>query len=280
MKIGIIGLGLIGGSIAQGLKKNNHKISAYDKDSNSLKYAIDRNIIDESFENLNDFLKNNTLVYLCLYPHDIISFFKINGHLIQPGTIFIEVSGIKSSLISEIEKIDLPNIEIIYTHPIAGKESSGIYNSDCSIFENSNYIIIDYFKNKKENVALTKKLAEEIGFNKISVVSMEIHDDLLAYTSHITHLISMALVNSYDEEINIIDFAGDSYKDLTRIAQNNSILWTDIFLNNSKYILKRLDLFIEELNLLKKEIQNKDSDKLKILLEKSNKLKKKYKKVR
>ena len=280
MKIGIIGLGLIGGSIAQGLKKNNHKISAYDKDRSALKYALDKNIIDESLENLTDFLKNNKLVYLCLYPHDIISFFKTNGHLIQPGTIFIEVSGIKSSLISEIEKIDLPDIEIIYTHPIAGKESSGVYNSDCSIFENSNYIIIDYFKNKKENVVLAKKLAEEIGFDKISIVSMETHDDLLAYTSHLTHLISMALVNSYDEEINVVDFAGDSYKDLTRIAQNNSVLWTDIFLNNSKYILNRLDLFIEELNLLKNEIQNKDSDKLKSLLEKSNKLKKKYKKVR
>jgi prephenate dehydrogenase len=280
MKIGIIGLGLIGGSIAQGLKKNNHKISAYDKDTNALKYALDKNIIDESLENLTNFLKNNKLVYLCLYPHDIISFFKINGHLIQPGTIFIEVSGIKSSLISEIEKIDLPDIEIIYTHPIAGKESSGVYNSDCSIFENSNYIIIDYLKNKKENVVLAKKLAEEIGFDKISIVSMETHDDLLAYTSHLTHLISMALVNSYDEEINVVDFAGDSYKDLTRIAQNNSVLWTDIFLNNSKYILNRLDLFIEELNLLKSEIQNKDSDKLKSLLEKSNRLKKKYKKVR
>jgi prephenate dehydrogenase len=280
MEIGIIGLGLIGGSIAQGLKKNHHKVNAYDKDVNSLNYAVDKNIIDKSFLDISEFLKNNKLVYLCLYPHDIINFFKTNIGFIQPGTIFIEVSGIKSSLISKIEEIEMSNIEIIYTHPIAGKESSGVYNSDCSIFNDSNYIIIDYFKNNKENVALVKKLAEEMGFNKISIVSKETHDDLLAYTSHITHLISMALVNSYDEETNVIDFAGDSYKDLTRIAQNNTVLWTDIFLNNSEYILKRLDLFIDELSLLKKEIQNNDFEKLQNLLERSNKLKKKYKKVR
>ncbi len=276
MKIGIIGLGLIGGSIAQSLKKANHIVNAYDRDINALKYAYENNYIDEIFNDLNDFLTNNKLVYLCLYPHDIIDFFRDNKSFITPGTVFIEVSGIKTTLIKEIEKLNLNGFDLIFTHPIAGKETSGVYNSDSLIFENSNYIVIDYPLNKKTNVDLTIKLAKDMKFGKISVVSMETHDDLLAYTSHLTHLISMALVNSYDEDINVLDFTGDSYKDLTRIAKNNSVLWTDIFMNNSEYILKRLDLFIEQLNLLKSEIENNDVVRLKNLLENANRLKKKY----
>lgn len=276
MKIGIIGLGLIGGSIAQGLKKANHVVNAYDKDTNALKYAYENDLINKSYSDLNVFLEENNLIYLCLYPHDIIDFFKNNKSLMKPGTVFIEVSGIKKTLIDEIKKLKLNDVEIVFTHPIAGKETSGVYNSDCSIFNNSNYIIIDYCQNKRENVDLAIKLAKNLNFGKISIVSMETHDDLLAYTSHLTHLISMALVNSYDEEINILNFTGDSYKDLTRIAKNNSVLWTDIFMNNSEYILKRLDMFVEQLELLKKEIQARNSDNLQILLEKANELKKKY----
>ncbi|MDY0318165.1 MAG: prephenate dehydrogenase [Candidatus Izemoplasmatales bacterium] len=276
MEIGIIGLGLIGGSIAQSLKNANHTINAYDKDINALKYAYENNYINRIYNNLDDFLKKNNLIYLCLYPHDIIDFFKDNKSLITPGTVFIEVSGIKTTLVKEIEKLELNDFDLVFTHPIAGKETSGVYNSDSLIFENSNYIVIDYPLNKKSNVDLTIKLAKDMKFGKISVVSKETHDDLLAYTSHLTHLISMALVNSYDEEINVLDFTGDSYKDLTRIAKNNSVLWTDIFINNSEYILKRLDLFVEQLNLLKNEIVNNDIEKLRDLLEKANKLKKKY----
>lgn len=276
MKIGIIGLGLIGGSIAQSLKKANHIVNAYDRNINALKYAYENNYITKVYNDLNDFLENNNLVYLCLYPHDIIEFFKDNKSFIKPGTVFIEVSGIKTALIKEIEKLKLNDFDLIFSHPIAGKETSGVYNSDSSIFENSNYIVIDYPLNNKANVDLTIKLAKDMKFGKVSLVSMDTHDDLLAYTSHLTHLISMALVNSYDENINVLDFTGDSYKDLTRIAKNNSVLWTDIFMNNSVYILKRLDLFVEQLNLLKNQIENNDIEKLKDLLENANRLKKKY----
>lgn len=278
MKIGIIGLGLIGGSIAQGLKEKNYELGAYDIDEETLKYAYENKYVDEIYSNLNEFLKNYRIIYLCLYPNQIINFFKVNKSYIQSETVFIEVSGIKSGLINQIKEIDLPNIDIVFTHPIAGKESSGIKNSDFLIFKNSNYVIVDNKKTQQKNIDLAIKLAKDLDFDKISVVSMETHDDLLAYTSHLTHLISMALVNSYEEETNIIDFAGDSYRDLTRIAKNNSVLWSDIFDKNSKYLLKRLDLFMEELNSFKKCIENNDSESLKLLLEKSNKLKQKYKK--
>ena len=175
MKIGIIGLGLIGGTIAQSLN-DKHKIEAFDINLDALKYAIENEIIGKAYTNLKDFLDNNQVIYLCLYPKDIISFFITNRDLIRKNTVFIEISGIKSQIMKDIDNLNLSGFEIVFTHPIAGREYSGVEYSNKSIFSNGNYAIINDADNKKENLDLAYKLAKDMGFKNISLLYSQLND--------------------------------------------------------------------------------------------------------
>ncbi|MFA7075400.1 MAG: prephenate dehydrogenase/arogenate dehydrogenase family protein [Candidatus Izemoplasmatales bacterium] len=271
MKIGIIGLGLIGGTIAKSLN-NHHTITAYDIDSQALSYAINNKIIHKSYDNLELFLRDNNLIYICLYPELIIDFFKNFHSLINDNTLFIEVSGIKTYLINEINKMEFNRFDIIYTHPIAGKELPGVKNSNAHIFKNGNYTIIKNLKNLQKNVDLAYNLAIEMNFKNISFVSEKEHDELIAYSSQLTHLLSLALVNAWDGVLNLSHFTGDSYRDLTRIANINIDLWKTLFLTNKKALIKKITDFETQLHKFKIAIDNDDVVTLSSLMSNAKKL--------
>lgn len=275
MKIGIIGLGLIGGTIAQSLN-NKYRIEAFDINQNALKYALENKIIDEAYFDLNSFLKNNKIIFLCLYPKDMVDFFRINKNKISENSVFIEISGIKSKLIKDIDKLNLDGFDIIFTHPIAGREYSGVEYSNKSIFNNGNFAIIENVKNKNENIDLTYQLAKDMGFKNISFISDQLHDEILAYTSQLTHIISLALVKSFDKDINLNHFTGDSYRDLTRIANINTDLWSDLFVSNKHYLLNQIELFESSLSAFKQALLDNDIVKLRELMNEARKLHHKF----
>lgn len=261
MKIGIIGLGLIGGTIAKTLNQN-HTINAYDVNKEALMYALDNKIIHNAYYELNKFLEDNNVIYLCLYPNMIVDFLKNNKSKIKTGSILIEISGIKSSLIKQIDGLDITNFDVIYTHPIAGRELVGVQHSDKKIFHKGNYAIVEHTKNKKENIDLTYNLAREMGFKNISIISAQLHDELIAYTSQLTHIISLALVNSFQTNVKLSHFTGDSYRDLTRIANINVPLWTDLFINNKDLLCDRITAFQKQLEDFKNAINLENKNKL------------------
>ncbi len=278
MNIGIIGLGLIGGTIAKALN-DKHQISAYDISSETLDYALDHNIISKGYSDLSDFLKDNKIIYLCLYPNLIIDFFKNNQDLIQKDTVFIEISGVKTSLIKAIEKLEINHFEIVYTHPIAGSEKIGIKYADKNIFNKANYAIIETPINTKESILLAESLAKEMNFKNISVISADTHDEIIAYTSQLTHVISLALVNAFKEEMNLTKFSGDSYRDLTRIADINTSLWPELFFNNQANLIHKIEDFETSLAEFKKAITNNNNKELVELMTKAKKLHNDYFKV-
>lgn len=278
MKIGIIGLGLIGGTIARALNEN-HEISAYDISSETLEYALTNNIVTKTYDNLSDFLKDNSIIYLCLYPDMITSFFKNHSADINKNTVFIEISGIKTKLIAEIDKLNLSHFDIVYTHPIAGSENIGVKYSNKNIFNNANYAIIKTEKTKEENIKLAETLAKEMKFKNISIISASTHDEIIAYTSQLTHVISLALVNAFKEEINLTKFSGDSYRDLTRIANINTSLWPELFLNNQNNLLEKIEDFQESLDAFKLAIQTNNCEALIELMKKAKALHNDYFKV-
>jgi len=274
MKIGILGLGLIGGTIAKTLN-GQHIVSGYDISQDSVDYALGNKIIHNAYTDIRLFLEENDVVYLCLYPENIINFIFENNHIIPKNSVLIEISGVKRTLIEEIRKLGKLDFEIIYTHPIAGREKVGIRHSDTAIFKNANYVITPVLENSKTNIELAKKLAIEMGFKHVSIVTPEEHDQMIAYTSQLTHVLSISLVNALSTHLDTSRFIGDSYRDLTRISMINEHLWPELFLMNRDSLLKEIADFSTQLKKIRTAIIMNNKDDLANMMIMSTRIRKK-----
>lgn len=271
MKIGVIGLGLIGGTIARSLNEK-HEISGYDISEDTLSYAIDKNIIQNAYHDVESFIKNNDVFYLCLYPKDIVDFINNNAKYFKKNDLIIEISGIKEYLISNLKTDLSSNFEVVFSHPIAGSEKIGITHSNKQIFKNANYVITPTTTNKNESINTAISLAKEMGFQNISLVSPKQHDSIIAYTSQLTHILSLSLVNSISTSLDTKKFIGDSYRDLTRISKINENLWPDLFIGNKTALVNKINAFETELRKFKDAIIMNDRQKLCDLMIKSTKI--------
>ena len=267
MNIGIVGIGLIGGSYAKALKKYPYKIYGIDKNQESLDFALKYNIIDIGTTNPSDILKDLDVVFLCLYPKDAVDFVKKNIHHFKRDAIISDVVGVKRFMINSLGVYFNDEVEFVFAHPIAGKETIGIEHSSEAIFHNANFVITPTKYNKDESINLITTLAKQMGFKNVSLISDIQHDEIISFTSQLTHVIALSLVNSDDEKYDTSLFIGDSYKDLTRIAMINDSLWAELFLNNKDFLLKQINKFEVELDIFKEAIIKKDIKKIKELMQ-------------
>jgi len=265
MRVGIVGLGLMGGSIAKALK-SNYEIHALDRDQFALSFAKEKRIIDYGYTDALQFFLNVDVVYLCLYPRELVTFLNQAVLWIQPKTILIEISGVKLSLVAQLEPLLKSTFELVYSHPIAGREKIGVASSNASIFTNANYIITPLDRNTEQALNLTERLAKEMGFSSISYLSPNKHDEIIAYTSQLTHVLSLALVHSDQGTFETRKFIGDSYRDLTRIAMINAPLWAELFMENRDELLKKIKQFKASLSAFEKSIETYDEEALVILM--------------
>jgi prephenate dehydrogenase len=271
MVIGIVGLGLIGGTYAKSLKKYNYKILGIDINQDVINYAITNNIIDEGSLTPKDILPFCDVVFLCLYPNDTISFIKKNINYFKRGSVISDVSGVKRHLINNLEMYKNDDIEIVFTHPLAGNENPGIKYSNEAIFHDSNFIITPTKYNTLESLNLIEILAKQMGFVNVTRLEDYEHDEIVAYTSQLTHVIAISLMNSDNNKYNTSLFIGDSFKELTRIAKINDSLWNELFMLNRDFLIKRIEDFDHELQKMKLALINKDEDQLKKLMQSSTK---------
>jgi prephenate dehydrogenase len=274
MKIGIIGLGIIGGSYAKALKPYGYEIVGIDINQESIDYALKNNIIDNGATNAKDFLGECEVVFVCLYPKQTVSFIKENIRRFKRNALIIDVAGIKRKMIDRLEMYFDDELEFVFTHPIAGSEKTGIQNSDAKIFKDANFIITPHRKNDDEKVNVVKTFAKQIGFGKITLIDDVTHDKMIAFTSQLTHAIAVSLVNSDPYHLNTSSFIGDSYKDLTRIAMINDALWTELFIENKDFLTQTLDSFIEQTTILRDALKTKDIDTLQSIMKKSTTIRK------
>ena len=255
----IVGLGMIGGSYAKGLAKTGVIPYAIDIRKQAIEYGVRGGFVRE-VENLSQI----DLVILCLYPRDNIEWIKNNQHLLKDGCLITDVSGTKRNVVKEIHKILDPRLEFIGSHPMAGRETSGVEASDEKIFRNANFIITPD-NNSNRAIEMIKQLALSLRFANIEVLSIEEHDKVISYLSQLTHVIAVSLMNSHDVE-KMIRYTGDSFRDLTRIAKINSRLWSELFLENKDYLVQDIQDFIEELvefkNMLENDNRNRIIEKL------------------
>lgn len=259
----IVGLGLIGGCYAKALKRMGYHVSAIDTNSDSIDYALANRIIDAGDTKVNPALLGEAdCIIVALYPKVITTWIEENQKYFKSGVKITDVTGIKSAVVYDIQAILREDAEFIAAHPMAGREVSGVKNSDDKIFRGANFIVVPTGKNTEESIEWCENLGRILGFDKISVLSPEEHDEMIAYVSQLTHCIAVALMTCNDNE-HIKDYTGDSFRDLTRIARINENMWSELFFMNKESLLNEMGLFIDELTEMKHLIENEDSEGLK-----------------
>lgn len=265
-KILIVGLGLIGGSYAKALHKLGFKISAITLDQKDIDYAIENNIIDEGFtEPSEDIIKKAELIIFALYPKTFLEWIEKYQHFFKPGAMLTDVTGVKSSVVYKIQEILRPDVEFIAAHPMAGKEVYGVQNSDPKIFHGANYIVTPTEKNSEAAIADCLELGRLMGFDRVSVLTPEKHDEMIGFVSQLTHCIAVSLMNCYDGE-KLQDYTGDSFRDLTRIARINDEMWSELFLMNKNTLLEQMDKFLFEFGKLRESLENGDRDTMREMM--------------
>jgi len=271
MKIGIVGLGLIGGSYARALLPYKYDIYGIDINQESLDFALSQGIIKEGYQNPKDILSELDVVFICLYPSKVKAFFQKYIMDFKEGAVLSDVGGIKRKIIDAYELYARDDIDFIAAHPIAGKEKQGVQYSDASIFHNANFIITKTPHNKEENINLITTLAKQMGFGRVTMMSDKDHDDAISYTSQLTHVLAMALINSDQENSMTKTIIGDSFRDLTRIANMNDQLWSELFLTNKHFLLHSIEEFEKSLSLIKESIKKEEQESLQEYMKKATK---------
>ena len=259
----IVGLGLMGGSYAKALKKQGFKVYAIDRDPESISFALKNGIIDKGSVNSDPkLIAEADYIVIALYPTLVTDWIRDNQVYFTPGVKITDVTGIKSSVVYSVQDILRPDVEFIAAHPMAGRELSGVRNSDPNIFIKANYIVVPTKKNSKEAIEWCKELGETLGFSRISELTPEDHDRAIAFVSQLTHCIAISLMTCTDNE-HLCEYTGDSFRDLTRIARINENMWTELFFLNKEALLREMDLFIDEFMSIRNLIEHENGSELK-----------------
>ena len=265
-KILIVGLGLLGGSYAKVLKRFGFHISAITLEQSSIDYALKEGIIDEGTTELDaDMIGDADLVIFALYPHVFVEWIEKNQGLLKSGALITDVTGVKGSIVYKIQEMLRPDLEFIAAHPMAGREVSGVENSTDKMFVGANYIVTPTEKNTQGAIQTCLELGRLLGFSNVTTLSPEEHDEMIGFLSLLTHCIAITLMTCNDKE-DMEKFTGDSFRDLTRIARINDIMWSELFVANKSALLEQMTLFIDKFNELKTMLETEDVDSMRAMM--------------
>lgn len=265
-KILIVGLGLLGGSYARVLKRFGFEVSAITKEQSSIDYAINEGIIDKGSTELDEkMIGEADLVIFALYPHVFLEWIEKNQKLLKSGAVLTDVTGVKKSIVYKIQDMLRDDVEFIAAHPMAGREVSGVENSTDKMFAGANYIVTPTDKNTPEAINTCLELGRLLGFSNVTTLTPEEHDEMIGFLSQLTHCIAITLMTCNDKE-NMEKFTGDSFRDLTRIARINDLMWSELFVANKDALLKQMDMFIDKFNELRTMLENEDVDSMRKMM--------------
>lgn len=265
-KILIIGLGLLGGSYAKVLKRFGFHISAVTLEQSSIDYALKEGVIDEGTTELDaGIIGDADLVIFALYPHVFVEWLEKNQGLLKSGALITDVTGVKGSIVYKIQEMLRPDVEFIAAHPMAGREVSGVQNSTDKMFVGANYIVTPTEKNTQGAIQTCMELGRLLGFSNVTTLSPEEHDEMIGFLSQLTHCIAITLMTCNDKD-DMEKFTGDSFRDLTRIARINDIMWSELFVANKAALLEQMTLFIDKFNELKMMLEAEDVDSMRAMM--------------
>lgn len=274
---GIVGLGIMGGSIAKAIRERilcrsgaEGKIYVCNRSTACLTQALAEGIADKAFTSAEyeKMLPECDFVYVCLYPQATIDFLEKNREFFKSGAIVTDISGVKGIFEKSLPSILRPDVDFIIGHPMAGGEKEGYANSTAKMFIDHNYILCPIESNRPENLELMRNFISEIGFTRITETTCDIHDYKIGFTSQLCHVIACSLVDSAKDD-QITAFGGGSFEDLTRIAMINAPLWTELFVSNREKLVDHIENFENQIEKFKNAIKTKDTAKLMSLMEES-----------
>lgn len=270
-KIMIVGLGLIGGSMAYALRGfKNAEIIGVDIDPETRRKAVKEKAVHRACADMSDAAYEADLIIMCTYPDLAVKLLEEHRDELKRGAVVTDVCGVKTDVSRRIRRALPDHADYVGGHPMAGKEVEGFDNACPELFWMTGYIITPFADSKPESVKLIKELAHFIGATRITVASPEEHDAIIAYTSDLMHVSASALCLTYPEKMNRAYTAG-SFRDCTRIARINPELWTELFLSNAKNTAAEIDRLIENLNTIKSAILSNDEKGLYSILERVHK---------
>lgn len=263
----IIGLGVIGGGYAEALTKEGYNVSCITKEQKDIDYAVSHSIIKYGTTKLEpELIKKSQLVIFAVYPKVFIEWIKENQNLFSSGTLLTDVTGVKTSVVDKVQSILRADLEYIPAHPMAGRESSGVEFADSSVFKGANYIVTPTDKNSQEAIDVCMELGRILGFSKISILTPQEHDKMIAFLSQLTHCIAVSLMTCNNSP-NLEKYTGDSFRDLTRIAKINDKMWSELFLMNKTELIAEMDGFISQFNHFKTLIEKDEQEELRKIMQ-------------
>ena len=265
----IVGLGLLGGCYARALTDHGYAVRAITLEQSSIDYAVAHGFLaGGSTEPDATLIAQADLIVFALYPHVFVEWIERYQHLLAPGTVLTDVTGVKGNIVNHIQSILRPDVEFIAAHPMAGREVSGVEHSDPSIFRGANYIVVPTERNTEEAISLCEELGRTLGFARISRLSPEEHDRMIAFLSQLTHCIAVTLMCCNDEP-GLERYTGDSFRDLTRIARINDLMWSELFMENRDMLLEQMDIFAARFADLRAALATGDVDEMRAMMRRS-----------
>ena len=271
MNIGIVGLGLIGASIAKALKKNTtDKVFVYDSDEEVMKkanlLALHDGILDEHISDID-------ILVLCLYPRAIQEALSIYVPKLKKGAIVVDCGGTKRNIVKKMRELKLlyPDVDFVGGHPMAGREWSGISHSTAGLFEKSSVLIVPVESDIRV-LYKVKAFFLSIGAERVVLTTPDTHDEMIAYTSQLAHIVSNAYVKS-ELAPRHYGYSAGSFRDMTRVAKINDKMWSEIMCENADYLVEQLEVFEKNVHDIKLALQEKDQLKVAKLLKEGNDIK-------
>ena len=273
MTVGVVGLGLIGGSIAKAYKKNGAaRVLAVDTDRTVMGYALLSGMADGELTDEN--AGECGLLLIATYPRAAAEYLEHVAPLLSRGCLVIDCLGVKERICAlGFGLAERYGFTFAGGHPMAGSQNSGVKYSDAGLFEGSSMVIVPPRTDDMELLERIKTALEPLGFGSISVSSAQHHDAIIAYTSHLTHIVANALVKSPTARLHQ-GYSAGSFRDLTRVAALNEDLWSELFLENSEKLVPELDMLISQLEKYRSAIKNGDAEALEGLLREGSRIKK------
>lgn len=261
-KIAIIGLGLIGGSMAYRLCGfNGGKVIGYDTNAAICKSAAERGAVADIAQNVGSAIDGADLVIIATYPDSVAKIVEQNSDKFKKGAVITDICGVKSRISKEICSAVPDGVFYVGSHPMAGKEVEGFDNAEPTLFDGCGFIIVPTEKSDDKSIELVSSMARHLGAARIAVNTPEEHDSIIAYTSDLMHISASALCLDFNENMNLAYTAG-AFRDCTRIAMINPKLWTELFLENAEHIVTEIDRFSASLNKFRDAIVNGRADRL------------------
>ncbi|SHI53808.1 prephenate dehydrogenase [Parasporobacterium paucivorans DSM 15970] len=272
MIIGLVGLGLIGGSYAKAIKKyTDHTVYGFNRSVGVIRQAQEAGVIDGVLDDGN--IGNCDMVIISIYPTDAIEFILSHASRFKKGAVITDACGTKRRICSEVEKASMDNgFYFIGGHPMAGIEKSGFEASFPEMFGDASLILTPYQWTPQEAVDVTADLARELGFGKVKISNPQEHDEMISYTSQLPHVLSCAFIGSELAE-KFDGFSAGSFQDMARVAKLNEVMWSELFIENREYLCREIDGMLERLSQLSTQIRLADREKLRESLRKSRETK-------